>query len=80
MQDDPQDEAADLGFTYLVTKSGIVFIRHHGRLASELRNADAKAFLKKIAGLDAAGEQQLMARITGNYKRGNERRGGQAST
>ena len=62
----------DLGFTYLATKSGVVFVRHYGRLASELRGKAAAAFLKKIAQSDFAGEQQLMARITGNYKRGNE--------
>lgn len=78
--EDPADgtdaAAADLGFTYLATKSGVVFIRHHGRLASELRGADAVAFLKKIDAADFAEEQQIMARITGNYKRGNERTSG----
>lgn len=75
---DPADgaDAADLGFTYLATKAGVVFIRHHGRLASELRGADAVAFLKKIDAADFAEEQQIMARITGNYKRGNERTSG----
>ncbi len=62
----------DLGFTYLATKSGVVFVRHHGRLASELRGKAAAAFLKKIEQTDFAREQQLMARITGNFKRGNE--------
>jgi hypothetical protein len=71
---DPSNESqADLGFTYLATKSGIVFIRHHGRLASELRSTDAAAFLKKIEGASFSEEQQLMARVTGNYKHGNER-------
>jgi hypothetical protein len=27
-----------------------------------------------MAGLDVDGAQQLMARVTGNFKRGNERR------
>jgi hypothetical protein len=62
----------DLGFTYLATKSGVVFVRHHGRLAGELRGKAAAAFLKKIEQADFAEEQQIMARITGNYKHGNE--------
>ncbi len=62
----------DLGFTYLATKSGVVFVRHHGRLASELRGKAAAVFLKRIEQADFAEAQQIMARITGNYKRGNE--------
>ena len=67
------DMSDDLGFTYTETKSGVVFVRHHGRLATELRGKAAAAFLKKIDGASFAEEQQLMARVTGNYKRGNER-------
>ena len=71
--DEPQEDSDDLGFTYMATKAGVVFVRHHGKLASELRGAEALAFLKKIETASFAEEQQLMARLTGNYKRGNER-------
>lgn len=64
---------SDLGFTYLAVKSGAVFIRRHGQLAIELRGAKAEAFLKKIGAADFAQAQQIMARVTGNYKHGNER-------
>jgi hypothetical protein len=47
-----------------------VLIYHHGRLATTLRGARARAFLEDVAAGDA---QLLMARVTGNYKRGNER-------
>ena len=70
---DSTNTVDDLGFTYLQTKAGIVFIRHHGKLASELRGTAAEAFIKRIAGATFKAEQQLMARLTGNYKRGNER-------
>lgn len=66
-------ETGDLGFTYLTVKSGAVFIRRHGQLAIELCGAKAEAFLKKIGAADFAQAQQIMARVTGNYKRGNER-------
>jgi hypothetical protein len=63
----------DLGFTYLAVKSGAVFIRRHGQMASELRGARAEAFLKKIGAASYSQAQQIMARVTGNYKRGNEK-------
>ena len=47
-----------------------VEIRHHGRLAVTLRNAAAAKFLDDV---ERGDPQQLMARVTGNYKRGNER-------
>jgi hypothetical protein len=63
--------AAD-GFTYVVRKDGAVVISHHGRVATTLRGSSAAAFLADIGG-DGNDEQELMARLTGNYKRGNER-------
>ena len=64
----------DLGFRHQVTKSGTVLINHHDKLATTLRGPKADAFLEKVNALPFAAQQQLMARLTGNYKRGNERR------
>lgn len=58
------------GFTYTVRKNGDVVISHHGSVATVLRGARAARFL---ADDDGDQDQDLMARITGNYKRGNER-------
>jgi hypothetical protein len=63
----------DLGFTYRTRKSGEIEILHHERLASTLRGTDAKDFMSEVEGLNEAASQQLMARLTGNYKRGNEK-------
>lgn len=65
-------ESPDIGFTYRVRKSGEIEIRHRGRVAAILRGAAAADFLAEAEGDFAAG-QQAMARLTGNYKRGNER-------
>ncbi len=46
-----------------------VRITHHGRTATTLRVARAAEF---VADVDSAVPQELMARLTGNYKRGNE--------
>ncbi len=58
------------GFSYTARKSGEVVITHEGRQAAVLRGDKARKFLDQVQTRDA---QQLMARVTGNYKRGNER-------
>jgi hypothetical protein len=47
-----------------------VIVTHHGRTATTLRGGRARRFLDEIA---AGDPQQVMARWTGNYRRGNER-------
>ncbi|WP_278913673.1 hypothetical protein [Deinococcus wulumuqiensis] len=43
---------------------------------STLTGQEAQKFLARIAGLGDHDAQLLMARLTGNFKRGNERRSG----
>lgn len=69
----PAAADADLGFSYRTRKGGDVEVLHHGRLAATLRGADAQDFLSEVASGSFSDSQQLMARLTGNYKRGNER-------
>lgn len=57
------------GFSYVVRGSQVV-VAHHGRRAATLRGAAAARFLRDVENRDP---QHLMARVTGNYKRGNER-------
>ena len=57
------------GFDYDVRGAEVV-ITHHGRHATVLRGAAAARFLDDVEQGDA---QELMARVTGNYRRGNER-------
>lgn len=67
------ENSSDLGFTYRLRKTGEVQVLHRGKLAATLRGTDAVDFIVEAQQCDAAGAQQLMARLTGNYKRGNER-------
>ena len=67
----------DLGFTYRVRKNGEVEIFHRGRLATTLRGNEAADFKQEVQDEASAEAQQLMARVTGNYKHGNERAAGQ---
>jgi len=62
--------SAPTGFRFNVRKNGEVVISRHGRVAATLRGQRAEVFLDEIKDVDA---QELMARMTGNYKRGNER-------
>jgi hypothetical protein len=58
------------GFSYRRRKSGDIELLHHGRPAGVLRGAAAAKFLVDV---DNGDPQELMARLTGNYKHGNER-------
>lgn len=62
--------ATATGFTWTERKNGDVVIHHDGREAAILRGRKAEKFGNDLRHHDA---QELMARITGNYKRGNER-------
>ena len=60
------------GFDY-ETRGGEVVITHHGRRATVLRGAAATRFLADVEDGSSSTDQELMARVTGNYRRGNER-------
>lgn len=57
------------GFEYSVRGEQVV-ISHHGHLATTLRGWRAQVFLEDVESEDP---QELMARLTGNYRRGHER-------
>ncbi|MCC5886786.1 MAG: hypothetical protein JJT88_10160 [Gammaproteobacteria bacterium] len=75
MKSDSTQDPEDLGFRFRTRKSGDVEILHFGRVATTLRGKPAVAFLAEVTDSDERTLQQRMARLTGNYKRGNERRG-----
>ncbi len=67
------EEAGDLGFTWRATARGDVLVRLHGRLVAALRGAAARDLLASLEGAGPEEQQQLLARATGDYRRGNER-------
>ena len=69
----PSEESSDLGFSIRTRKNGDVEIVHHGRVATTLRGHEAADFLSEVDNVESTSAQYLMARLTGNYKRGNER-------
>ncbi|MFF5055292.1 hypothetical protein ACFY1S_19125 [Micromonospora sp. NPDC000663] len=57
------------GFGFVHRADGAVVITHHGRVAGTLRGARAAQFLAEVDD----DPQLVMARWTGNYRRGSER-------
>jgi hypothetical protein len=60
-------------FSYQCLKNESVQIFHKGKLATTLSTTAAHKFMARIERLDEAEQQQLMARVTGQFKFGNER-------
>ena len=60
-------------FTYQISKEKKVFIYWSGKQVKVLKGKEAQKFISKIIGLDDKGIQLVMAKVTGNFKRGNER-------
>ncbi len=61
-------------FSFRAVKDGAVRIAFRGKVVTTLAGKDASRFLSRIDGADAAQAQLLMAKATGNFKHGNERR------
>jgi len=61
-------------FSFRETADGRVMIAWNGRPARTLTGARAGRFLAAVADTDPARRKLEMARVTGNFKRGNERR------
>ena len=59
-------------FDYRITKFGMIIIGRGGRTVMELGGKQAATLIPKLGAGDAA-DQQLLARVTGNYRRGSER-------
>jgi hypothetical protein len=64
-----------VSFTWQATKDGRVRISWRGRVVKTLAGSRAARFLREVESAPHEDEAQLlMARVTGNFKRGNERR------
>ena len=65
---------ARLGFAFDARADGSVAIRRDCRVVTILRGGAASRFLARAVGAPEPLAQAEMARVTGNYRRGNERR------
>jgi hypothetical protein len=63
-------------FEHRRTKDGRVLVRRGGVVVATVAGSAAERLLRAIEAADGEqARQQLLARATGNYRRGNERRG-----
>ena len=60
-------------FTYHVSKDDKVFIYWCGKQVTVLKGKEAQTFVSRIEHLIGQEAQFVMAKATGNFKRGNER-------
>jgi hypothetical protein len=78
MSDHPEDKRNlfdEQVFSYNQLKNGTIVISWHGKPVTTLKVEQAQKFLRRIAGANQRSAQLAMAKITGNFKRGNERQG-----
>jgi hypothetical protein len=69
---DKRGKLAEEPFDVQVTREKVL-VRFRGRLVRTLTGGDADEIRAAVAEGDAAAVQLLVARKTGNFKRGNER-------
>ena len=60
-------------FTYKITKNNKVFISYEGKQVTTLSGKRAIDFMAKISNTAGKEAQLVMAKVTGNFKRGNEK-------
>ncbi|MFS0671816.1 hypothetical protein [Ornithinibacillus sp. 179-J 7C1 HS] len=71
---DKRDRLEEEPFSYRISKDNTVFITYFGKQVKILKGKEATKFLSKINAVNNIKEEQLvMAKVTGNFKRGNER-------
>lgn len=63
-----------LGFTYTITKKNTVMIRYHGKHIYTVGEKKSAKLISTLLEGDEEAQQMALAKVTGNFKRGNEKR------
>ncbi len=77
MSNNPVDKRNRLDedvFTYQITKNKKVFIPWHGKQVTISSGKKAEAFIADIPNAEGKKAQLIMAKATGHFKHGNERK------
>ncbi|GIP56727.1 hypothetical protein MKX50_10050 [Paenibacillus sp. FSL W8-0186] len=72
---DKRNRLSEEVFTYKITKDNKIFIYWMGKQVTILTGKASGKFLKAIEGKNHLDTQLVMAKLTGNFKRGNEKDG-----
>jgi len=70
---DKRNKFEEIVFSYRPTKDGKVIIYWYDKQVSILKGKQANKLLSKISRADEKEIQLLLAKVTGNFKRGNEK-------
>jgi len=70
---DKRDKLKEEPFSYKISKDNKVFIFWHGKQVMILKGKESEKFIAKIEKADKMEAQLIMAKITGNFKHGNEK-------
>ncbi|WP_175639045.1 hypothetical protein [Metabacillus schmidteae] len=71
---DKRNHLDETPFSYRVNKDKTIFLEYYGRQVKILKGKEAEKFLRKVNQAENEKDVQLvMAKITGNFKRGNEK-------
>mgnify|MGYP005990224923 FL=1 len=73
MKEEKGTEEKDLGFRFVQYKNGELDLSHQGRVVTHFNRSRSASIMNKMLGRSFEEQQIIMARLTGNYKRGNER-------
>jgi hypothetical protein len=61
-------------FSYKTSKDHKIFIFWYGKQVMILKDKESEKFLSRISGAGFQESQLIMAKITGNFKHGNEKK------
>lgn len=70
---DKRDRLTESPFSYKISKSNKMFIQYNGKQIKILNEKQTNSFLAKNKNKSEFEIQLALAKITGNFKRGNEK-------
>ena len=72
---DKRNRLSEEPFSYQITKNGTVAINYRGKQIKVVKEKEAERLITKIKAVEnnILEVQLLLAKITGNFKRGNEK-------
>jgi len=73
MNVDQRGKLEDNPFDYQITKDGKVMISYQGKQVKVMKGKPAEKLIARLKDSDEYNTQLELARVTGNFKRGNER-------
>ncbi len=71
---DKKDRLKEFPFEYQITKSEKVIIFHEGKQIMILGKKESLRFISKMSNKSEFKKQLELAKVTGNFKRGNEKK------